>query len=228
MRMNERGKLYIVATPIGNLDDITFRAVKVLKSVDIIACEDTRVTVKLLNRYEIKKPIVSLHSYSSEKKYSSVLEQMSNGKDVGYVTDSGTPGISDPGMRLARLAIEDGYEVVPVPGPTAVHTALAGSGIQFNDYMFVGFLSPKKGRRRRKLEELSGIKTVFVFYESPHRLINFLKDLQEVFGDPYTCVGKELTKIFERFYRGRLSVIIPAILQNGVKGEYTIIVDNRN
>lgn len=226
--MIDRGKLYIVSTPIGNLEDITLRALKILKRVDIIACEDTRVTVKLLTRYKIKKNLVSLHSHSQEKKYSYILNELENKKDVAYVTDSGTPGVSDPGMKLVQMAIDRGYEVVAVPGPTAIHTALVGSGIQFNDYMFIGFLSSKKGRRKKKLKELSGIKTIFVFYESPHRLIAFLEDLIEVFGDVDACVAKELTKTYERFYRGKISVVIPAILRDGARGEYTVVVDNRN
>jgi len=227
MNTAKTGRLYIVSTPIGNLKDLTLRALETLKDVDYVVCEDTRVTLKLLNRYEIKKPLISYHSKSKENVLDRVSELLLRGKDIALVSDSGTPVISDPGSKLIKRSIELGIETVPVPGPSSVHTALMASGISVSEYTFVGFLSNKASRRKRALAGLKTLKTTFVFFESPHRIMGFLQDAFEVFGAVKGCVAKEMTKKFERFYRGDLTQIIQMMKKNGIKGEYTVIIDNR-
>lgn len=227
MRGSEQGVLYVVSTPIGNLKDITIRAVEVLRSVQYIACEDTRVTLKLLNSHQISKPLISYHSKSRGAVAARIVKLIESGNDVALVTDSGTPGVSDPGNELVARVLEHGMDVVPVPGPSAVHAALAGTGISFAEYTFLGFLSAKRSRRRRKLEELKGRAAVFVVFESPHRLVGFLADLLEIFGDVAVYVAKEMTKRFENYYRGKVSDVQSQIVTEGVKGEYTVVIDNR-
>jgi 16S rRNA (cytidine1402-2'-O)-methyltransferase len=228
MRGSERGILYVVSTPIGNLRDVTYRAVEVLRDVQYIACEDTRVTLKLLNSYGIKKPLISYHSKSSDAVVTRIEKLVAGGNDVALVTDSGTPGVSDPGNELVARILEHGFEVVPVPGPSAVHTALVGAGICYARYTFLGFLSAKKSRRRRRLDALKDRDTVFVIFESPHRIVGFLADLLDICGNVSVYVAKEMTKRFEKYYRGSLSDVREQIVADGVKGEYTIVVDNRH
>jgi 16S rRNA (cytidine1402-2'-O)-methyltransferase len=212
--MDDAGELYIVSTPIGNLSDITLRALDVLRNVDCIVCEDTRVTVKLLNRYEIKKPLLSFHSKSSKSVFNKIERIMLSGKNAALVTDSGTPLISDPGAALVRDLISLGISVTPVPGPSSVHTALVASGIPMDKYTFVGFLSSKAARRKRQLAELSGTPTIFVFFESPHRILAFLNDAAGIFGEVPVCVAKEMTKKFETYYRGSFSEILSKMGEN--------------
>jgi 16S rRNA (cytidine1402-2'-O)-methyltransferase len=227
MSRSENGTLYVVSTPIGNLKDLSFRALDVLRSVNCIVCEDTRVTLKLLNSYAIKKPLLSYHSKSRDSVIRGIEKRIMSGKDIALVTDSGTPCISDPGSKLISSALNAGITVVPVPGPSAVHTAIMASGLSFAEYIFMGFLSSKPGRRRRKLEELCDNRVVFVFYESPHRVLGFLKDVTEVFGEVKVLVAKEMTKRYERYYRGSPSDVTQEIQCDGVRGEYTIVIDNR-
>jgi 16S rRNA (cytidine1402-2'-O)-methyltransferase len=221
------GTLYIVSTPIGNLKDITLRALDVLREVDFVACEDTRVTLKLLNRYEIKKPLISYHSKSAASVQTRLSRLLLEGKNIALVSDSGTPVISDPGSTLIRHSIDMGIHTVPIPGPSSVHTVLTASGISLSEYTFIGFLSSKASRRKKALSELKKHKTVFVFFESPHRIIAFLEDVLDSLGPVRGCVGKEMTKKFERFYRGDIAEILRRMRENGVKGEYTVIIDNR-
>ncbi len=225
--MDDPGELYIVSTPIGNLSDITLRALEVLRNVDCIICEDTRVTIKLLNRYEIKKPLLSFHSKSSKSVFNKIERMMLSGKSAALVTDSGTPLISDPGAVLVRNLINLVVSVSPVPGPSSVHTALVASGIPIDKYTFTGFMSSKAARRRRQLKELSVTPTIFVFFESPHRVLAFLHDAAGIFGDVPVCVAKEMTKKYETFYRGSFSEILAGMSENLIKGEYTIVIDNR-
>lgn len=217
----------MISTPIGNLNDITLRAIEALKIVDYVACEDTRVTLRLLNRHNLKKSLLSVHAHTQDSVIERVSEDIKGGKNVAYLTDSGTPGISDPGIKLIQRVLQMGGAVVPIPGPSAVHSALVGSGILFSEYTFFGFLSSKSSKRRRKFEELKGRKEVWVFFESPHRIISFLQDALEILGDVPCCVAKEMTKRFERFYRGRLSEVLESIRFEGVRGEYTVVIDNR-
>jgi 16S rRNA (cytidine1402-2'-O)-methyltransferase len=227
MSRSENGTLYVVSTPIGNLKDLSFRALDVLRSVNCIVCEDTRVTLKLLNSYAIKKPLLSYHSKSRDSVIRGIEKRIMSGKDVALVTDSGTPCISDPGSKLISSVLNAGIPVVPVPGPSAVHTAIMASGLSFAEYIFMGFLSSKPVRRRRKLEELKDNRIVFVFYESPHRILSFLNDVTEVFGEVKVLVAKEMTKRYERYYRGSSSDVTQEIRRDGVRGEYTIVIDNR-
>jgi 16S rRNA (cytidine1402-2'-O)-methyltransferase len=222
------GILYVVSTPIGNLQDVTLRGLDILKGVSLIACEDTRVTRKLLARHGIHNPTVSFHAHSRGSTIDKILGVLSQGSSVAYVTDSGTPTVSDPGAALVRKVIDSGGQVVPIPGPSAAHAALAASGFAFAEYLFLGFLSSKPSRRRRRLAELGELKLLLVFYESPHRLLPFLHDLLDIFGERPCIVAKEMTKRFEKFYRGSVSEIIGLIEIDGVRGEYTVILDNRS
>lgn len=218
------GKLYIVATPIGNLSDITFRALETLKSVDVIACEDTRHTLQLLNHFEIKKSLVSYHGHSGRAKIEKILELISEGKDVALVSDAGTPGISDPGEPLIRAAIEAKIEIVPIPGPSAAITALSISGLSTAEFVFIGFLPHKKGRQT-KLKEIAEEKRTMVLYESPYRIKKLMGELLEYAGDREICVARELTKKFEETYRGKISEILPKIKE---KGEFVVILEGKN
>lgn len=221
------GSLYVVSTPIGNLGDVTLRALEVLRAVDQVACEDTRVTLKLLNRHGIKKRMLSFHARSGGRVIERILEMLRSGGSVAYVTDSGTPTVSDPGGALVSRALDAGVNVVPVPGPSAVHAALAVSGIPFSEYLFLGFLSSKRSRRRKRLRELGGLETVLVVYESPHRILAFLRDALEVLGDLRVCVSREMTKRFETHYRGMISRVLERIEEQGARGEYTVVLDAR-
>ena len=223
-----RGTLYIVSTPIGNLKDITLRALEILRSVDLIVCEDTRVTLKLLNRHEIKKPLLSFHAKSHHSVIERILRAIQGGTSIVYATDSGTPSVSDPGARLVQRVVDDGGKVVPIPGPSAVHAALAASGIPYGEYVFLGFLSNKAARRRRALSLLKEQENLFILYESPHRLLSFLQDVHDIFGDIHCIVAKEMTKKFEKYYRGSVSEVTEMITRDGVRGEYTLILDNRD
>jgi len=225
--MNSKGVLYVVSTPIGNLKDITLRALEILRFVDYIVCEDTRVTLKLLNRYEIKRSLISFHSKSKRYLIDKIIRYLESGNNIALVTDSGTPVVSDPGSKVIECAIGRGIDIVPIPGPSAVHTALVSSGLSFSEYLFCGFISNKASRRRKKFKELKERKTIIVFFESPHRIIAFMKDAFEVFGNVNVFLAKEMTKKFEKFYRGNFKDIIDNVVFDGVKGEYTIIIDNR-
>ena len=206
---------------------MSFRALDILGNVDCIACEDTRVTLKLLNRYDIKKPLLSYHSKSRESVVKNIEKLILSGKDVALVTDSGTPGLSDPGGKLISKLLTIGIDIIPIPGPTAAHTALVASGYSFAEYTFLGFLSSKPARRRKKLQGLRNNRTVFIFYESPHRILGFLNDVVEIFGDVNIVVAKEMTKKYEKYYRGSSNDVAEELKRDGVRGEYTIVIDNR-
>lgn len=220
--------MYVVSTPIGNLKDVTIRALEVLEDADYIACEDTRRTLKLLNTYGIKKPLISFHSKSRHRARKKIIDFIHNGCTIAMVADSGTPLVSDPGSRLVQTLIEQGCRVVPVPGPSAVHSALVAAGLPFSGYVFAGFLSSKRSRRKKRIRELSEANNILVFFESPHRIIQFLEDLLEVLGNRKGCVAREMTKKFETYYRGSLAEILEAVKSDGTRGEYTVVVDNRS
>jgi 16S rRNA (cytidine1402-2'-O)-methyltransferase len=218
--------LYLVATPIGNLEDITLRAIRVLKQVDLIACEDTRQTQKLLNHYGVEKPTISYHEHNEAARAAELVEKLSQGARVAVVSDAGTPGISDPGYRLIALAIEGGVPVVPVPGPAAFITALVASGFPLHPFSFRGFLPPKSGARRRALEKIRLSAQTEIFYEAPQRITDTLEDGVAVLGpNRRVVVARELTKIHEEFLRGTTGDVLAGLKSRGdVKGEIVLLI----
>jgi len=218
------GTLYIVATPIGNLEDITLRAIRILKEVDLIAAEDTRHTRHLLDRYQIKTQLTSYHDHNKEEKAPVLIERMLEGNRVALVSDAGTPGISDPGYFLINLAIDRKISVVPIPGATAAIAALSVSGMPTNSFIFEGFLPAKHQARLKRLKELAKEERTIIFYEAPHKIIRTIEDMIEVFGDRRTVVSRELTKIHEETIRGSLPEILKHLQTGSNKGEFTIIL----
>jgi 16S rRNA (cytidine1402-2'-O)-methyltransferase len=199
------GTLFVVATPIGNLGDISRRALEVLNAVDLIACEDTRHTIKLLNHFGIEKPLKSYHDFNEEKKAETLAELLRGDTKIALVSDAGMPAIADPGYRIVRLCRERGIPVVAIPGPNAAITALSASGLPSDEFRFVGFLPAKKNARLAKLAELVSVSCTLIFYEAPHRVEESLEDIQDVFGDREICVAREITKLHEEYVFGRLS-----------------------
>ncbi|HTP04437.1 MAG TPA: 16S rRNA (cytidine(1402)-2'-O)-methyltransferase [Nitrospirota bacterium] len=218
------GVLYIVATPIGNLEDITLRAIRVLREVDLIAAEDTRHTKHLLDRYNIETHLTSYHDHNKEEKAPVLVARILEGKSVALVSDAGTPGISDPGYFLINLAVDQKIPVVPIPGATAAIAALSISGLPTDSFAFEGFLPTKHGARIKRLQELTQEERTIIFYEAPHKIIKTIEDMLEVFGDRRTVVTRELTKIHEETIRGTLSDILTRLHAGTIKGEFTIIV----
>ncbi len=218
------GKLYVVGTPIGNLSDLSPRALETLQEVDFIAAEDTRVTLKLMNRFDIKRPIVSYYEHNMRESGARIVERIAAGENCAVVSDAGMPAISDPGEDLVRLAYENGIEVVSVPGPSAVITALSISGLSCARFSFEGFLSANKSERRKALDELKNEKRTMVFYEAPHKLISTLSDMLAAFGDRDIAVVKELTKIHESVLRVTLSQAVEYFAETAPKGEYVLVV----
>ena len=217
------GTLYIVSTPIGNLEDITYRAVKLLAQVDLIAAEDTRTTKVLLNHYNIHTPLVSYYSYNEERRIPDLITRLKSGASVAVVSDAGTPGISDPAFRIIRRAIDEEIAVVSLPGPTAFLPALITSGLPIDEFVFGGFLPVKKGRQTM-LASLAHERRTIILYESPHRLLRTLNDLQKYFGDREIAVARELTKKFEEIVRGKISFAIQHFTKNKIRGEFVLIV----
>ena len=217
-----KGILYIVSTPIGNLDDITLRALKTLRHVDLIAAEDTRRTRRLLSHFDIHTPLVSYFEHNELKKLDKLLSHLKRGKEIALVSNAGTPGISDPGYRLIQQAIERGIPVIPIPGPSAVIAALSISGLPTDSFTFTGFLPKKGGKRTKLLDKLADLDGTSILYESPHRLMGTLKDLLEVCGDRQIAVTRELTKAFEEVIRGRVSEVMDTLKGRRIKGEITI------
>ena len=196
------GKLYIVATPIGNLEDITLRALRILKEVDLIAAEDTRQTLKILNHFEIAKPLISYHRHNEEIKSEILIEKLKNGENIALVSDAGTPGICDPGEEVIKRAIEEGIEVIPIPGACAMVNALIASGIDTKEFNFLGFLPLNKKLRNNKLSEIKNSNKTLIIYEAPHKLKATLNDLKEILQDRKIVLAREITKIHEEFLRG--------------------------
>jgi 16S rRNA (cytidine1402-2'-O)-methyltransferase len=218
------GILYIVATPIGNLEDITLRAIRVLKEVDLVAAEDTRHTKHLLDRYQIETQLTSYHDHNKEEKAPVLVSRLLEGKDVALVSDAGTPGISDPGYFLINLAIDQKISVVPIPGATAAIAALSVSGMPTDSFVFEGFLPAKHTARLKKLQELLKEERTIIFYEAPHKIIKTMEDLLAVFGNRPAVITRELTKIHEETIRGTFSEILSHLQTGSIKGEFTIIV----
>ncbi len=217
------GKIYLVATPIGNLEDMTFRAIKVLKEVDVIAAEDTRHTLKLLNYYEISKPLISYHRHNEDIKTDFLIQKVLNGENIAIVTDAGTPGISDPGEEIVKEAIKNNIDIIPIPGACALINALIVSGLNTKQFTFYGFLPLNKKLRKKSFEKIKKENKTIIIYEAPHKINKTLNDILENIGDINCVIAKELTKIHEEFFRGKISEIIN--LLNEPKGEYIILLD---
>jgi 16S rRNA (cytidine1402-2'-O)-methyltransferase len=216
--------LYIVATPIGNLEDITFRALRILREVDLIACEDTRHTRKLLTHYQIPTPLISYHEHNEYERAVELVNKMADGLRLALVSDAGMPLISDPGFRLVSEAASRGISIIPIPGASAVITALAACGLPTNDFMFAGFLPPKQLARRARLAELSALHTTLIFYEAPHRIKQTLADACDVLGNRQCVLARELTKLHEEFLRGALTEVTAQVKERDIKGEIVLLI----
>lgn len=222
----KKGHLYIVATPIGNLEDITLRAINILKNVDIIAAEDTRHTLKLLNHFEISKPLISYHRHNEDTKTEILIKELINGKDIALVSDAGTPGICDPGEEIIKECIEQNIEVIPIPGACAMINALICSGISTKEFIFIGFLPLNKKLRKEKLEEIQKANKTLILYEAPHKLESTLKDLSTILEDRKIVLAREITKIHEEFIRGDIESLIEKSKE--IKGEIVLIIEANN
>lgn len=221
------GKLYLVATPIGNLEDITLRAINVLKNVDLIAAEDTRHTLKLLNHLEISKPMISCHRHNENEKLNKIIEKLKKGKNIAIVSDAGTPGISDPGEEVVKEAIKENIQIIPVPGACAAINALIASGIDTKEFYFLGFLPLNKKLRKEKLDEIKNINKTIILYEAPHKILNTINDLENILENRQIVFAREITKIHEEFIRGTIKEL-KAKVENP-KGEFVIIIEgNKN
>lgn len=218
-----KGKLYLVATPIGNLEDITFRALRILKEVDIIAAEDTRNTLKLLNHYKIKKPLISNHRHNEEDRQENLIEQLKQGKNIAVVSDAGTPGISDPGEVIVKKAIEEGIEVIPIPGACAAINALIASGLDTKEFTFIGFLPLNKKLRKEKLEEIKNETKTAIIYEAPHKIKESLNDLKGIIENRQIVLAREITKIHEEFIRGDIDELLNKC--DELKGEMILLIE---
>ena len=221
--MENRGKLYLVATPIGNLDDITYRAVNILKQVDLIAAEDTRHSLKLLNHLEISKPLISYHRHNEENKTELLINKLLEGENIALITDAGTPAISDPGEEIVKHAIKNNIEIIPVPGACALINALICSGLKTKEFCFYGFLPLNKKLRKNKFEEIKKEAKTIILYEAPHKINQTLKDIHSELGDVNIVIARELTKIHEEFIRGKISEIINNYTE--LKGEIIILIE---
>jgi len=219
------GKLYIVATPIGNLSDISFRALETLKSVDTIACEDTRHSSRLLNHFEIRKPLISCRSQNEAHVAEKISELLAEGKDIAYISDAGTPGLSDPGNRLVQIVRSNGFDIIPIPGVSAFATIISIAGNSGKSVTFDGFLSPKPGKRRKRVKELLERRDSFLLYESPFRIIKLVKDIVDLEPDRILLIGREMTKIYEEFIEGTALEILEILeSKQKVKGEFSLLV----
>ena len=221
----DKNCLYLIPTPIGNLEDITFRAISILKSVDVILCEDTRESSKLLSHYNIKKKLIACHEYNEDKLFDKVRDLLDSGKNIGLISDQGTPIINDPGFVLSRYLIENGYNVVSLPGPTAFVPALTSSGLDPSPFLYYGFLNSKKSKREEELKVLRNYPFSIIFYEAPHRINSMLKSILEIFGDRKVSISREISKKYETIYRDKISNLIDNI---ELKGEFVIIVEGNN
>lgn len=218
------GCLYLVATPIGNLEDISLRALRILKEADLIACEDTRQTLKLLSHFEIRKPLESYHEHNEMTRAPELVLRMETGARVALVSDAGTPVISDPGHRLVSLCLRHSIPVIPIPGPSAIVAAIAGCGLPCEEFTFMGFLPARSGERRRQLQRLASEPRPIVLYEAPHRLRATLRDALEMLGNRHAAIARELTKVHEEFARGRISELIHTFAEREPRGEITFII----
>lgn len=223
----ESGRLYLVPTPIGNLKDITIRALEILKECDIIAAEDTRQTLKLLNHFEIKKPLISYHKFNENSKGNEIIELLSEGKNIALVSDAGTPGISDPGSVIVEKCIEKNIKFEVLPGATAITTALVYSGLDTTKFLFRGFLPRENKEKRIITDELLNSQETLIFYEAPHRLLDTLSYLIDVFGNRKIAVCRELTKLYEEIFRGDLSSAVQYFIKNKPRGEFVLVLEGK-
>lgn len=223
----ESGKLFLVPTPIGNLKDITLRALEVLKDVDIIAAEDTRQSLKLLNHFEIKKPLVSYHMHNEQSKSIDLIEKLKDGKNIAIITDAGTPGISDPGATIVKKCIQEGMEFVVLPGATAFTTALIYSGLDTSRFLFRGFIPRETKERKILIEEMKEVKESLIFYESPHRLLSTLTLLHQELGNREISISRELTKLHEETVRGTILEVIEIFSSRVIKGEFVLVLQGK-
>ncbi len=221
---SSKGKIFLVPTPIGNMGDITRRAVEILEEVDIVACEDTRHSGSLLKKLGLKKKLISYHNFNEIVRAGQLITKIQEGMSVAVITDGGSPGISDPAFRIVRAAIEGGVDVVPLPGATAIVPALTASGLPTDRFFFEGFLPPKSVARKKRLQKLSDLGHTLVFYESPHRVEKTLSDICEVLGQRKMCLAREISKKFEEFRRGTTDEVLEQIKQRPVKGEIVLVV----
>lgn len=219
-----KGKLYIVGTPIGNLDDITIRAVNTLRNVDVILAEDTRQTLKLLNHFEISKHMISYHRHNEDDKIEKIVEILNSGKNLALVSDAGMPIISDPGQNLVKYLVKNNYDIEVVPGVTALITAIVKSGLDSTRFTFEGFLSVNKKQRKERLKSLVNETRTMIFYEAPHKILSTLKDMYEYFGNRDICIARELTKIHEEYRYTNFKDAIINIEENGIKGEIVLVI----
>jgi 16S rRNA (cytidine1402-2'-O)-methyltransferase len=222
-----KGALYIVGAPIGNLEDITLRALRVLREVDLIAAEDTRHTRKLLSHYDIHTPVISYFEHNEVRRSELLLKKLEDGDNVALVSNAGTPAISDPGYHIINLCIQAEIDLIPIPGPSAFLAAAVVSGFPLHNFIFEGFLSPKSSRRVKKLQEFCEETRTVIFYESPHRLLKFLRDMLDTLGDRELVIARELTKMYEEIYRGNISDAIRKFAEVNPRGEFTIVVRGR-
>lgn len=226
--MKEKGILYIIGTPIGNLGDITLRALETLKNVDVILAEDTRQTLKLLNHFQIEKHLISYHRHNEDEKIKRIVEFLDAGKNLGLVSDAGMPIISDPGQNLVKYLVENEYKIEVIPGVTALTTAIVGSGLDSTRFTFEGFLSVNKKQRKSRLEELKAESRTMIFYEAPHKILATLKDMLNFFGNRKVCIARELTKIHNEYIYSTIEEQIRYIEENGIRGEIVLIVEGKN
>ena len=226
MENQKKGNLYIIATPIGNLEDITLRAIRILKEVDLIAAEDTRHTLKLLNHLEISKPLISYHRHNEEIRTEELIKELKTGKNIGLVSDAGTPGICDPGEEIIKKCIEETIKVVPIPGACAMINALITSGISTKEFIFLGFLPLNKKSRKEKLEEIKNANKTIILYEAPHKLKNTLNDLSDILQSREVVLARELTKIHEEYIRGTVKELMEKT--DNLKGEMILIIEKNN
>ena len=223
----ESGTLYLVPTPIGNMADLSRRAIEILETVEIVACEDTRHSGRLLKALGFNKRLISYHDLNERARAGQLLEMLRDGDSVAVISDAGSPGVSDPAYRIVRTAIDNNIPVVPIPGPTSIIPALTASGLPTDRFYFEGFLPHKSGARRTRLGKLADFEHTLIFFESPHRVVKSLEDMLGVFGDRPACVARELTKLHEEFLRGSLSGIIDQIGDRNIRGEIVVVVAGR-
>jgi len=219
-----RGKIYLVPTPIGNMDDITRRALTVLEAVDLVACEDTRHSGMLLKNLGMKKRLISYHNFNEEKRAAEFVAMVDRGESIAVITDAGSPGISDPAYRVVRAAVDNDIEVIPLPGPTAIIPALTASGLPTDRFFFEGFLPNKSAARKKRLERLKEFEHTLVFYESPFRIEKALHDILDVLGDREICLSREISKKFEEHIRGSVGEVIERLERQSIKGEIVLVV----